>query len=276
MEISEIKYLLKLYDLTPNKLRGQNFLLNENILKKICEQAKLNKNDLVLEIGPGLGALTKYLSEQAKKVICFEIDKNFQAPLAKLQAVCNNVEIIWQDILTLDDRNWSARLKEQGFSQYKVVANIPYYLTGKIISKFCSLSLAPQSITLLIQKEVAQRLVDSKKNSLLSLAVAFYGQASMGALVSKDFFYPAPQVDSAIVHITNLKPWAHAVSEQKVWQLVKRGFSNKRKKLINNLASDPQLDKIKLNAVFGKLGLNLDIRAEKLSHQQWLDLAKSL
>lgn len=276
MTKAELNYLLKKYNLTPNKLRGQNFLLDEDVLKNICRQAALQKTDLVLEIGPGLGALTKYLVAQAGQVIALEIDPNFQAPLEKLAAVAANLDIYWRDILALDSATWQKILEQKKYHRYKVVANIPYYLTGKLINKLVLLDPQPVSLTLLVQKEVAERICDHKKNSLLSLAVAFYGQAKLVALVPKSSFYPPPQVDSAILHISVLHPWSYPVDEKKLWQLMRRGFASKRKKLSNNLATDPALSKENIFNALDNLGLDQNIRAENLSVKNWLDLAERI
>ena len=136
---------------------------------------------------------------------------------------------------------------------------------------------APKSLTLMIQKEVAQRLVASdQKQSLLSLAVAFYGEASLAVVVPKTCFYPVPQVDSAVIHINNIKAWSYPVDEKFTWQLIHRGFAQKRKKLINNILTDTRLDKDKVEQAFTKLNLDKNIRAENLSTQNWLDLVALL
>ncbi len=272
----ELNFLLQKYHLSPNKLRGQHFLLDEDVLKNICRQAAVKKTDLVLEVGPGLGALTKYLIEQAGQVVAWEIEQKFRAPLEKLAAVAGNLDIYWQDILALKAVDWQKILAQKKFNQYKVVANIPYYLTGRLINKLILLDPPPVSITLLIQKEVAQRICDQKKNSLLSLAVAFYGQARLVALVPRSSFYPPPEVDSAILQISALHHWSDDVDEKKTWQLIRRGFAGKRKKLVNNLANDPILTKEKILNCLDQLELDRNIRAENLTVKNWLALAALL
>ncbi|RJQ34753.1 ribosomal RNA small subunit methyltransferase A [Candidatus Parcubacteria bacterium] len=277
MTKKELDILLKKYNLTPNKIRGQNFLISDQVLTDIIGGADLSKDDLVLEVGPGLGALTVELIKTAGQVVAFEVDKNFARPLNKLKDVATNLEIIWQDILSLSDDFWQEVLFKYKKQDYKIVANIPYYLTNKFIQKFIMAANKPESMTLMVQKEVAERIVaKDAKQSLLSLSVAFYGQAKFLRLVTKDNFYPAPEVDSAIIHIFGIKAWPYEPSEKKTWQLVKRGFSSKRKKLINNLLSDPALDKNQVLKVFSDLKLDNNIRAEKLSTQNWLDLAVNL
>ena len=276
MILEELKFLLKNYGLTPNKLRGQNFLISDEVLEDIVNVSEISRNDLVLEVGAGLGALTQKLAEQAKQVVALEIDQNFKKVLDKLVKINNNVEIIWQDILSLTEDQWQKVLQRYKFADYKIVANIPYYLTGKFIRKFTSASKKPVSMTLMLQKEVALRAVDNKKNSLLSLAIAFYAKSKVIYIVTKENFYPQPKVDSAILYIYDINGWSYDVDEKKTWALIKWGFAFKRKKLFNNLLSDPQIDKRHLTLIFEKLQLDLNIRAEKLRVEDWINIVKSL
>ena len=276
MDLSQLKFLLNKYKLTPNKVRGQNFLVSDDILDSIIEAAEPDKQDLVLEIGPGLGALTQRLVIKAGQVIAFEIDKNFQVPLNKLAKISDNLQIQWQDILSLTDQQWQKFLFDHQAKNYKVISNIPYYLTGKLIEKFITAKQKPVSMTLLVQKEVAERItLKNQKHSLLSLAVAFYAQSKLIKIITKDNFYPQPEVDSAILQISDIKDWDYKADEQQVWQLVHRGLSAKRKKLINNLSNDSNIDKEQLIKIFDQLNLDKNIRAEDLSIQDWIDLAKS-
>lgn len=277
MNIDELKFLLKTYDLTPNKIRGQNFLISDDALEDIIVASKLSAQDLVLEVGPGLGALTQRLVGEANKVVAFEIDKNFQKPLSKLAQVSGNLEIIWQDILSLTDKEWQDILKRYNAQNYKIVANIPYYLTGKFIQKFIFFASKPDLMVLMLQKEVAERIiVKDNKQSLLSLSVGFYARSQIIKLVPKNNFYPEPKVDSAVISLYDIHDWDYEVDEKKTWQLIKRGFAYKRKKLFNNLLSDSALSREKLNLAFAEVGLDLNIRAEKLSRENWLKLAKIL
>lgn len=277
MTKEEIKYLLQRYDIAPNKLRGQNFLLDEEVLDYIIMKAKVAKEDLVLEVGPGLGALTQKLAAKNAQVVAFEIEDNFLAPLDKIQKLNSNTEIIWQDILTLDSKQWQAILAQKKFTHYKVVANIPYYLTGKFIQKFVSFDPVPDSLTLMLQKEVAERIeAKDDKMSMLSLAVKLYAKVEMLRLVPKKCFWPEPKVDSAVIHIFDIKKWAYPVEEKKTWQLIKRGYAKKRKKLVNNLLSDPNIEKKSLLEAFKKIGLDENIRAENLQALTWVKLAELL
>ncbi|MFA6307239.1 MAG: 16S rRNA (adenine(1518)-N(6)/adenine(1519)-N(6))-dimethyltransferase RsmA [Patescibacteria group bacterium] len=276
MKIDELKFLLKKYNLSPNKIRGQNFLISDEVLDDIIATAKIDKHDLILEVGPGLGALTQRLVATSKQVVALEIDKNLQEILNTLVKLNKNLKIIWQDILSLTGVQWREILNSYGVDDYKIVANIPYYLTGKFVQKFVVADKKPLSMTLMIQKEVAQRVVDNKKQSLLSLSVAFYAKSKLASLVSKENFYPQPKVDSAILYIYDIHAWDYDEDEKKTWQIVKRGFAYKRKKLFNNLLSDQTINKEKLKIVFDKIGLDTNIRAEKLKIDDWLAIAKYL
>ncbi|MBU1202840.1 ribosomal RNA small subunit methyltransferase A [Patescibacteria group bacterium] len=276
MDITQLQLLLKQYHLSPNKIRGQNFLVSDEVLKNILDVANISKKELVLEVGPGLGALTTVLVDKAEQVVAFEIDKNFVEPLNKLKKVSKNLEIIWHDILSLSDDEWLGIMSKYKKNKYKIVANIPYYLTAKFINKFILAKRRPLSMTLMVQKEVAQRVVDHQKHSLLSLSVAFYAKAQLAHVVTKENFYPQPKVDSAILNIYDIIDWQYQVEEKKVWQLVRRGFAYKRKKLFNNLLTDQSINKEKLAKIFDKMGLDQNIRAEKLSVSNWLELAKNL
>jgi 16S rRNA (adenine1518-N6/adenine1519-N6)-dimethyltransferase len=277
MDLSQLKFLLKKYKLTPNKVRGQNFLVSDEVLDQILDAAQVSQQDFILEIGPGLGALTQRLVDQASQVVAFEIDKKFQMPLNKLAKVSKNLTIEWQDILSLTDQQWQKILFAHQIKNYKIVSNIPYYLTGKLVEKFISAKHKPVSMTLLVQKEVAERVTLKKnKHSLLSLAVSFYAQSKLAFIVTKDKFYPSPKVDSAILHISDIKAWPYKVDEQQVWQLVHRGMASKRKKLINNLSTDQSLDKKQLSKIFDDINLDQNIRAEDLAVQDWIALADNL
>ncbi len=285
MNLEELKFLLHKYHLTPNKVRGQNFLISDEVLDDIIKAADLKSSDLVLEVGPGLGALTTRLLTKVNKVVAFEVDKNLANLLNNLVKLNKNLDLHWQDILSLKERQWQdilarfaeSRRAEHKIDKYKIVANIPYYLTGKFINQFLSFELPPQSMVLMLQREVAER-VEAKdaKNSLLSLAIAFYGRAQIIRLVPKNNFFPVPKVDSAILKIDQIKPWRYAEDEKLVWQLIKRGMAHKRKKLFNNLLSDPKIEKDKLTKIFLALKIDQNARAEDLTKDLWLKLTAKI
>ena len=251
-----MKEILKKYKIRPLKRLGQNFLIDKRVLEKIVNAANLSSDDIVLEIGPGLGVLTIELAKRVKKVIAIEKDRRMCEILKKVLKNYKNVEIINKDIL---DVGYSTSHIET----YKLVANLPYYITSPVIRKFLEAKNKPRLMVLMVQKEVAQRIcAQPPKMSLLSIAVQFYAEPEIINYVSKKSFYPQPKVDSAIIKITP-KP-IPKINTKKFFNLVKKGFSSKRKMLKNNLGIKESL--------FEELGLNPKTRAENLAVQNWIKL----
>jgi 16S rRNA (adenine1518-N6/adenine1519-N6)-dimethyltransferase len=256
-------------NIKPLKKLGQNFLTDKEVLKKIIQAANLKSDDIVLEIGPGLGILTIELAKKVKRVIAIEKDKRMCKILKKMLDVRNvrNVRIVNQDILKISNFKFQ-------ISNFKLVANLPYYITSPVIRKFLESKNKPELMVLMVQKEVAQRIVaKDKKMSVLSVAVQFYAKPKIISYVSKKSFWPVPKVDSAILRIeprmnTNLRPNEY----KSFFKLVKAGFSSKRKFLINNLSRELKIENYKLKIVFDQIGLGQKLRAENLSIQDWLRL----
>jgi len=199
-----IKEILSKYSARPSKGLGQNFLIDKNVLKKIIGAADLNKNDVVLEVGPGIGTLTQELAKNAKKVIAVEKDKIMIKILGETLKDYKNIEIINGDILRI--LNFKFSILNQNlisqFSNYKVVSNIPYYLTSPLIRKFLESDNKPSEIILMVQKEVAQRICSKPPDmSLLAVSVQFYADVKIISYVSKNCFLPVPKVDSALIKI---------------------------------------------------------------------------
>lgn len=241
-------------DIFLKKGLGQNLLTDKNIIKKIIDNVDIDKNDIVLEIGPGLGAITLELSKKAKKVICIEKDKEMIKKLK--EKVGDNVEIINADALDF--------IKNINLKKYKVVANIPYYITSSIIQALLENTNQPSDIYLMVQKEVARRICAKPGDmSVLAVSVQYYANPKILFNVSRNSFYPAPKVDSAFIQIKT----KGIEKNEKFFKLVKKGFSHPRKKLANNLEEkeivESWLEKNKLKA--GE-------RAENLSASQWEDL----
>jgi len=220
-----IKQILKEYDAAPLKRLGQNFLINRGVLQKIVEAANLGREDIVLEIGPGLGQMTQELARRAKKVIAIEKDRKFVEILKETMKEYDNVEIIQGDILKIGladtgltvtkpvsfrgngyvttERDRNGPRNRNRLTPYKVIANLPYYITSPVIRKFLEEKNQPKEMLLMVQKEVAQRICASPPNmSLLSISVQFYAQPKIISYVSKDSFWPSPKVDSAILRLT--------------------------------------------------------------------------
>ena len=241
-------------------------MIDQNILRKIIETANISKNDTILEIGAGLGNLTKKLAEEARKVITIEKSRQLFPLLKENLKEFNNIEIIQGDVLK-DKLNLP--------DKYKIVANIPYYITSPIIRMFLESENSPEEMVLLIQKEVGQRIIaQPPRMNLLALSVQFYARPKIAFHVSKNCFWPKPEVDSAIIRISQIKK--PSINVGKFFQIVKAGFSSPRKQLVNNLSSKLGLDKEEIKSALTELGLNEKIRAEALRVEDWVKLSSEL
>lgn len=258
-------------ELRPKKSLGQNFLRDEKVLQKIINSAEINSDDFVIEIGPGEGVLTEQLAKYAKKVIAIELDNNLVPLLEKKFADKKNIEIIHEDILKI---NLPKLLEENKSAQYKVIANIPYYITSPIIRLFLEQTIQPKELLLLIQKEVAERIVATKgKMSILAVSVQYYGLAEIMFEVNKNSFSPVPKVDSAVIKIIPQNKFDKD-TDKKFFRVVKAGFSAKRKTLLNNLASSLQLDKKVVEEKLKTVPLSGTARAQELSIEEWKILSR--
>ncbi|MFA6171187.1 MAG: 16S rRNA (adenine(1518)-N(6)/adenine(1519)-N(6))-dimethyltransferase RsmA [Patescibacteria group bacterium] len=266
----QIKYLCELYDIVPSRSKGQNFLISEKIYDDIIQAADLEPHDVVLEIGPGLGFLTAKLAKKAKRVIAVELDDKLAQVLRDGLNMHNvkNVEVVNKDILTL--KAGDLKLEDKN---YKVVANLPYNITSIFLRKFLSEEKArPESLTLMLQKEVAQRIVAKPpKMSMLAVSVQFYSLPKIIRQVSKGNFWPSPKVDSAIIKLDS-RPERIEIDERKFFRLAKFGFSSKRRMLKNNLAAGLQINAEEAEAGLEAVGLNPKIRAEGLTIENWVKL----
>lgn len=249
------------YNITPDHSRGQNFLTDKNILKKIVAAAELQPKETVIEIGAGTGVLTEELAQKAGRVIAFEVDKKL-APLLKEKFINQkNVEIINEDIL-------SYKLQVAG---YKLVANIPYNITSAILEKFLSAEHKPSLMVLLVQREVAERICAIPgEMSFLSVMVQCYGQPKMVARVPAGAFWPKPKVESAILKISGINADVDRGFEADFFRLVKLGFSHRRKMLRVNLKS--RVEAAKLAQILLSLGLPPTARAQELTVDNWQKL----
>ncbi len=266
----KIKTILNEYGAKPQKGLGQNFLIDKNILSNILEASDIQNNDTVLEVGPGLGVLTQELAKKARKVIAVEKDKKMAEILRKNLADFKNIEIIEDDILKLNPKRYT-------LNAYKVVANIPYYITSPLIRKFLEAKFPPKDLVLMVQKEVAQRICASPpKMSLLAVSVQFYAQAKIAFYVSKNCFWPAPKVDSAIIKIVPHKIVGHRESYNLFFAVVKAGFSHPRKQLAGNLSHELKLTKEQTIEWLAKSKINQKQRAETLSVEDWTRLVDNL
>lgn len=264
-----------LYEFNPKRSLGQNFLVNPHILDKITSAAEISKNDIILEVGPGTGNLTKKLVEKAGKVIAVEKDRRLIEPLKEMFKSYPGFEVVEGDILKFDVTCYM--LHEFG---YKIVANIPYYITSILLRKIFEEWPRPELIILTIQKEVAQRMmVKPPHMNLLALSVQYYAKPEIVGYISKNNFRPIPKVDSAIIKLRPKQfpgfPEARLLETQenmRLFELIRAGFSEKRKQLASILSKKMGLEKEKILDAFQKTGINLNARAENLSLEQWQKL----
>ena len=273
----QIKKILKEKDIKTLKSLGQNFLIDEKVLAKIVQTAELDKNNLVIEIGPGLGVLTKELSEKCGQVIAIEKDKKLAELLRTVplpdKGGLGGVEIINGDILKI---NLEELIKKYSSDKkYKLVSNIPYYITSPVIKLFLENEIQPEIIVLLVQKEVAERIcADAGKLSILALSVQIYGKPEIIEYVDKSSFYPQPKVNSAILKISGIKKEFPNNYYQEIFRIIKIGFSSKRKKLVNNLSAGLQIGKSEAEKILRQAKINSNARAQELELEDWKRLEK--
>ena len=262
--------LLKRYDLRPHKGLGQNFLEDARALEAIVAAAEIGPTDTVLEIGPGLGSLTRYLAISAREVVAVELDEKLLAPLRAVLAPYANVRLIHGDILEVAPRDLIAA------EEYLVVANIPYYITSAVIRHLLENKPKPRRIVLTIQKEVAQRICAQPGDmSLLALSVQVYGKPRIAAQIPAEAFYPAPKVDSAVLVVDIYS--SPLIEEQLLdtfFKLTKAGFSQKRKTLRNSLASGLHISPVASADLLTAVDIDPQRRAETLGIEEWERLAR--
>jgi len=252
------------------KSLGQNFLMHAKTAERIADAAMISENDTIVEIGPGTGMLTRPLLARAKKVIAIEADAELVEELRNTfveEILVGKLELVTHDIRTFD----LSLLP----NKYKVVANIPYYITGEIIRSFLEAAPQPQSMTLLVQKEVAERIARSKKESLLSLSVKVFGIPQYLFTIPRGAFIPSPKVDSAVLTIKDISRGVFKDSKEEAlfFSLIHAGFAHKRKLLVRNLEAVFSLEKAR--AVLRSSTISEKARAEDLSLTQWLTLVKN-
>lgn len=248
---------------------GQHFLNNETIIDRIIASSNISKEDVVLEIGPGEGVLTEKLCQKGEKIISIELDKKLETGLKNRFKNQENLEIIFDDILKI---NVPQILTDRNISSYKLVANIPYYITSKIIRLFLETKIKPNEIILMIQKEVAERIVAKPgEMSILSVSVQYYSDVQKIFDVSRENFNPPPEVDSSVIKIYNLKK-TDPEKDKKFFRTVKAGFCARRKTLANNLANSFHLNKRDVEEKLAVAGLPPQIRSQELSIEDWIKI----
>ncbi len=276
--LDKVKLICKTYNISPSKSKGQNFLLNREIIGKITSVAEIKKEDIILEAGPGLGILTEELVKKAKKIISVELDEKLFNFLKLKFADCSKLKLISGNILDFESGSLI------GTADYKIVANLPYNITSVFLKKFlAATTVKPQSMSLLVQKEVAQRICAKPGDmSLLSISVQLYGQPEIVNIVGRENFWPIPDVDSAILKIGEIKSkeavdkYLGGISEKEFWRILKISFSAKRKQLHNNLTAGLKISSNEIKKLLKKANFNPAIRAQNLSIDDWLLLVKEI
>ena len=272
--------ILQKYNITFQKKFGQNFLVDKNILEKIVDAAQITEKDCVLEIGPGIGTMTQYLAERAGNVIAVEIDKNLIPVLRDTLSSYNNVTILNQDILKVDINHIIE--KYNNGNPIKVVANLPYYITTPIIMALFESHVAIENITIMIQKEVADRIqaqAGTKDYGALSLAVQYYAKPEVIVKVPASCFMPRPNVDSSVIRLTRYEtPPIKAQDENYLFTVIRASFNQRRKTLVNGLSNAGSVDvsKEKIAEVLTQMELPLTVRGETLTLEQFTELSNYL
>jgi len=270
--IQTVKSLLKKYAIRPSKRLGQNFLISKSAVKKLIAAADINSEDIILEVGPGIGTITIELANIAKQVIAVEKDRALIPVLSETTNSSANIQILNKDILKFENLEIDCKLK---IENWKLVGNIPYYLTAPLIRKFLESKNPPKSIVFIIQKEMAQRICASPPDmSILAVSVQFYANAEIITYIPRSSFWPMPKVDSAIIKITpraviarrpsDYSRRADAAISKTFFKTVRAGFSNPRKQLGNNLSKE----------LLRAADIDPTRRAETLTVKEWVNISK--
>ena len=279
--LEDTRYIMKKYNIRANKRLGQNFLINEDVVNSIVECAKLDKEDLIIEIGPGLGTLTQKLLEKAGKVISIELDTKMIEILKDRFSLYNNFEIINKDVLKVDLNTIIKNEKQNtNIKHVKVVANLPYYITTPIIMKLLEDNLDIDEIIVMIQKEVADRLIaipGSKDTGAITYSVYYYCETEKILEVPNSSFIPEPEVTSEVIKLILRKEQPIIVKDkEKMFYIIKNSFMQRRKTLLNALANTKIISKEDGVKIFKKLKFDINIRAEKLSLEDFAKLSDEI
>ena len=275
----ETKFLMKKYNISANKELGQNFLIDDSAINNIVEAAQISKNDFVIEIGPGLGTLTSRLVEKAGKVIAIELDKKMLQILEDRFKLYDNFSVINEDILKVELNDL---IKKENTENYmvKIVANLPYYITTPIIMKLLEEKLNINSITVMVQKEVADRLTEipgGKNTGAITYCVYYYAQAQEVLTVPNTSFIPEPKVNSEVIKLNIRKKTPVELKDEKIFfKVIKASFMQRRKTLLNGLSNAGISSKEKLKNILQELNLPENIRGENLTIQQFAEIANKL
>ena len=277
----ETKMIMRKYNLDFKKKFGQNFLTSEEILEEVILKAKISKDDIILEIGPGIGTLTSKLLETGAEVISVEVDLELIQPLKDRFFMYDNFTIISADILKVDIYTEILRIlkekkKDLGNRKIKVVANIPYYITTPIIFKLLENRNIVSEIYIMVQKEVAERIcakIGTKESSSITYMVSYYTEYLWDIYVDKTKFMPSPKVDSKVIALRfREKPYPEVKNEELYFEIIRSAFLHRRKTFLNSISASNKIDKKVISSVMEELGIDLRIRAEKITDEMYADI----
>lgn len=280
--LEETKFIMKKYNIKAQKNLGQNFLISQEVVNTIVDCSKITKEDLIIEIGPGLGTLTKKLLEKAGKVICIELDTKMIEILNDRFSLYNNFELINKDVLKVDLQNIIKNEKEKGIiKNAKIVANLPYYITTPIIMKLLEEELELESITVMIQKEVADRLIaipGEKNTGAITYSVYYYAESEGILEVPNNSFIPEPEVTSKVIKLNIRKePVVTPKNKEKMFKIIKNAFMQKRKTLLNSLTNNKIFENKQQGIeILKKLNINENTRPEELTLKQFEKISDNL
>lgn len=278
--LEETRFIMKKYNIKANKNLGQNFLINQEVVEKIVDCSQISKEDLVIEIGPGLGTLTKYLLEKARKVICIELDTKMLQILEDRFSLYDNFEIVNNDVLKVDLKN-IIKKENPEIKNVKIVANLPYYITTPIIMKLLEEELELESITVMIQKEVADRLIaipGQKNTGAITYSVYYYATSEGILEVPNNSFIPEPEVTSKVIKLNIRKsPIVNPKDKEKMFKIIKYAFMQKRKTLLNSLTNNKIFNSKQQGIeILSSLQINENIRPEELTLEQFAEISDNL
>lgn len=277
----ETKMMMKRYNLDFKKKFGQNFLTSEEILKEIISKARISKDDIILEIGPGIGTLTSKLLETGAEVISVEVDLELIRPLKERFFMYNNFTIISADILKIDIYSEIVKILESkgkalNDKKIKVVANIPYYITTPIMFKLLESRNIVSEIYIMVQKEVAERIcakIGKKESSSITYMVSYYTEYLWDIYVDKTKFVPSPKVDSKVIALKfREKPYPEVKNEELYFEIIRSAFLHRRKTFLNSISASNKIDKKIISNIMEELGIDLRIRAEKITDKMYADI----
>ena len=277
----ETKMIMKRYNLDFKKKFGQNFLTSEEILEEIISKAKISKDDIILEIGPGIGTLTSKLLETGAEVISVEVDLELIRPLKERFFMYNNFTIISADILKIDIYSEIVKILESkgktlNDKKIKVVANIPYYITTPIMFKLLESRNIVSEIYIMVQKEVAERIcakIGTKESSSITYMVSYYTEYLWDIYVDKTKFVPNPKVDSKVIALKfREKPYPEVKNEELYFEIIRSAFLHRRKTFLNSISASNKIDKKIISSIMEELGIDLRIRAEKITDKMYADI----